>query len=73
MTTLDNKIKENECLEFLSDEVRKGNPIDFFEALEVIEYQEKLKEEKKNKKTFKNFICKNFKKKEILQSFRYKK
>ncbi len=42
----------DERLECLSDQVRKGITIDFWEAIEVIEYQSKLKlerEEKKNK------------------------
>ncbi len=38
----------NERLEMLSDMVRKGEPIDFSEAMEVIEYQEQLKVERKN-------------------------
>jgi len=33
----------DERLEYLSDEVRKGIPVNFNEALEVIEYQEALK------------------------------
>ncbi len=34
-------------LEYLSDQVRKGITIDFNEAIEVIEYQEGLKEKRK--------------------------
>ena len=37
----------NERLEILSDKVRKGEPIDFIEALEVIEYQTQLKNNRK--------------------------
>lgn len=37
----------NERLEILSNKARKGEPIGFVEALEVIEYQEKLKKYKK--------------------------
>jgi len=37
-------------LEFLSDEVSKGNPIGFTEALEVIEYQQILRKERESKK-----------------------
>ena len=37
----------NERLEMLSDKVRMGEPIDFIEALEVIEYQEQLKKYRK--------------------------
>lgn len=37
---------KNDRLELLSDMVRKGEPIGFFEALEVIEYQEQLKLER---------------------------
>lgn len=36
----------DEHLEVLSDEVRKGHPVTFIEALRVIEYQETLKEER---------------------------
>ena len=38
---------KDERLEQLSDRVRMGIPIDFIEALEVIEYQENLKKNKK--------------------------
>lgn len=34
-------------LEYLSDQIRKGIPVDLKEALEVIEYQEGLKEKQK--------------------------
>ncbi len=37
----------NERLEMLSNKVRMGEPIDFIEALEVIEYQEQLKKYRK--------------------------
>ena len=37
----------NERLEILSDKVRRGEPIDFIEALEVIEYQTQLKKHRK--------------------------
>jgi len=37
----------NERLETLSDKVRNGEPIHFYEAIEVIEYQEQLKQERK--------------------------
>lgn len=37
----------NERLEMLSNKVRRGEPIDFSEAIEVIEYQEQLKQERK--------------------------
>ena len=41
-------------LEILSDMVRKGKPIDFSEAIEVINYQENLKlERKKNSFVYK--------------------
>lgn len=44
----------DERLEELSDEVRKGIPISFAEALEVVEYQEMLrqKREKEREKSF---------------------
>lgn len=35
-------------LEMLSDKVRWGEPIDFLEAIEVIDYQKKLKQERIN-------------------------
>ena len=38
----------SERLEKLSDKVRKGESIDFSEALEVIEYQEQLKTKREN-------------------------
>ena len=38
---------KDERLEQLSDRVRMGIPIDLIEALEVIEYQENLKKNKK--------------------------
>lgn len=38
---------KDERLEQLSDKVRMGTPIDFMEALEVIEYQENIKKNKK--------------------------
>jgi len=34
---------KNDRLEILSDKVRNGISVDFFEALEVIEYQSKFK------------------------------
>lgn len=41
-------------LESLSDEVRKGNPIGMKEAMEVVEYQEKLRmlREERSEKRF---------------------
>jgi hypothetical protein len=44
---------KDEKLEFLSDEVRKGNPIGLREAMEVVEYQSglrKLREERSEKR-----------------------
>jgi hypothetical protein len=38
----------------LSDKVRKGEPIGFLEAITVIEYQERLKQERKNN----SIVCK---------------
>ena len=38
---------KDERLERLSDQVRRGIPIDFSEAIEVIDYQMKLKQERK--------------------------
>jgi len=40
-----NKIIKNERLEKLSECVRKGTPIYFSEALEVMEYQNQLKQQ----------------------------
>lgn len=39
---------KNERLERLSDQVRRGMPIDFSEAIEVIDYQQRLQQERKN-------------------------
>jgi len=39
---------KDERLEMLSDMVRMGEPIDFHEAIEVIDYQMKLKQERIN-------------------------
>jgi len=40
----------DERLEALSDKVRMGIPVNFFEAIEVIEYQERLKAEREAKR-----------------------
>ena len=48
------KLKKDERLEDLSNKIRKGESVGFFEALEVIDYQSNLK---KNKKTFWQKIC----------------
>ena len=47
-------MEKDQRLEELSDKVRKGTPIGFIEALEVIDYQEKLKasKPKPNNKVF---------------------
>jgi hypothetical protein len=37
---------ERETLEFLSDKVRKGEPISFLQAVAVINYQEQLRQER---------------------------
>ena len=39
---------KDERLEMLSDKVRRGIPIDFHEAIEVIDYQQRLQQERKN-------------------------
>ena len=39
---------KDQRLEMLSDKVRMGEPIDFSEAIEVIDYQMKLKQERIN-------------------------
>ena len=45
---------KDDRLEILSDMVRKGQPIDFSEAMEVINYQENLKlERRKNSFVYK--------------------
>ena len=47
-------LMKDDRLEILSDMVRKGQPIDFSEAIEVINYQENLKlERKKNSFVYK--------------------
>jgi hypothetical protein len=38
---------ERDLLEALSDKVRMGEPIDFFDAIAVIKYQERLRQERK--------------------------
>ncbi len=38
---------KDERLEMLSDKVRMGVPIDFSEAIEVVDYQMKLQQERK--------------------------
>jgi hypothetical protein len=45
---------KDERLEFLSNEVRKGNPVGMREAMEVVEYQEKLRmlREERSEKRF---------------------
>jgi hypothetical protein len=40
---------KDERLEFLSDEVRKGNPIGMREAMEVVEYQEVLRKQREER------------------------
>lgn len=40
---------KDERLENISDKIRHGIPVDFMEALEAIEYQEKLKQEKRER------------------------
>ncbi len=53
------QIMKNKRLEFLSDEVRRGNPIDMMEAVEVIEYQmalKKLKDEQRKIGVFKRLL-----------------
>ena len=39
-------------LEEISEKIRMGEPVGIFEAIEAIEYQEALKEERKQKKFF---------------------
>jgi hypothetical protein len=45
---------KDDRLEMLSDKVRMGVPIDFSEAIEVIDYQMKLQQERKNN----SWVCK---------------
>lgn len=40
---------KDERLEFLSDEVRRGNPIGMREAMEVVEYQEALRKQREER------------------------
>ena len=40
-------MNEQVRLEYLSDQIRKGIPVDFNEAIEAIEYQEGLRERRK--------------------------
>ncbi len=39
---------KDQRLERLSDQVRRGIPIDFHEAIQVIDYQQRLQQERKN-------------------------
>ncbi len=43
-------VQRNELLEALSDLVRKGEPIGFFEAVAVADYQTRLQKEREAKK-----------------------
>lgn len=43
---------KDERLEQLSNMVRNGEPIGFGEALEVMQYQEKLRKERESKKSW---------------------
>lgn len=45
-------------LEKLSDDIRKGIPVSLIDALQVIQYQEQLKQNKK--KSFLNKLFKNY-------------
>ena len=42
-------------LEFISDQIRKGIPVGLYEAIEAIDYQNRLKEYK-NKKWWKKIL-----------------
>lgn len=44
---------KDERLEVLSNKVRQGMPIDFIDAIEVVVYQEKLREMKNNSSIWK--------------------
>ena len=41
-------MNEHARLEYLSDQIRKGIPVDFNEAIEAIEYQESLREKRES-------------------------
>lgn len=43
---------KDDRLEMLSDKVRMGEPIDFADAIDVIDYQMKLKQERINNSWF---------------------
>lgn len=43
---MDGKMQRDDTLEALSDKVRKGEPIGFFEAIAVVNYQENLRRER---------------------------
>ena len=47
METTFRKTIKDKRLEELSDKVRRGTPVSFIEAMEVIEYQENLKKNKR--------------------------
>ena len=50
---------KDQRLELLSEKVRRGEPIDFSEAIEVIEYQEQLKQARKTNSFF-GRVCRFF-------------
>jgi hypothetical protein len=52
------KTIKDKRLEELSDKVRRGTPVSFIEAMEVIEYQEQLK---KNRLPYVDRVLKFFK------------
>lgn len=43
-------VERNELLEVLSDMVRKGEPVNFYETLAVAEYQTRLQKDREAKK-----------------------
>jgi len=53
-------MKKDKRLEYLSNEVRRGHSIDFSEALEVIEYQGKLREARKIAPIFERLFSRSF-------------
>jgi hypothetical protein len=48
----ENQMEPNPYLEELSDKIRKGIPVSFFEAIDAINYQEAIRIEKKKNSFF---------------------
>jgi hypothetical protein len=52
----ENQMEPNPYLEELSDKIRKGIPVSFFEAIDAINYQEAIRIEKKKNSFFRRLF-----------------